>query len=73
MIITKEQFNNQKQVLGGDLWNSYKLHSIAFRKYPDAVKIEYNLGTGLWCDIVYWTNTGEEKQGKVYERDENNF
>jgi hypothetical protein len=69
MTITKAQFLKMKVSLGGDLWNQYKLCAIAFHKFPEAVQIEYNLGTGLWCDIKFIDVDGNEDSGRVYEFD----
>ena len=70
MVVTLEEFKEMKEVLGGDLWNKYKLCKIAFKKYPQAVEIEYSIGTGLWVDIRYKTADGENKTGTVYDGDD---
>lgn len=69
-IVTLEEFKEMKEVLGGDLWNQHKLCRIAFKKYPQAVEIEYSIGTGLWVDIRYKTADGEQKLGTVYDGDD---
>ena len=67
--VTKNQFLAAPEKLGGDLWNQYKLWAIAFSKFPEAIKISYSIGTGLWVDISYETSQGETKSGRVYESD----
>lgn len=68
--ITKDQFLQAKPKNGGDLWNSYKLCRLAFKKYPEAISISYSIGTGLWVDITYKTAKGEVKTGSVYDSDD---
>lgn len=69
MVITKEQFSQMDIKLGGDLWNTYKLCAISFKKFPDAKSIEFSLGTGLWTDLKYVTKTNEIKTGTIFESD----
>lgn len=65
--ITKEQFNKMEPRNGGDLWNMYKLCSIAFKKFPEATSISFSVGTGLWVNIHYTTSSNEIKSGTIYE------
>jgi hypothetical protein len=69
MIITKEEFHKMDIKLGGDLWNTYKLCAISFKKFPDAKSIEFSLGTGLWATIKYTTDNGDSKYGDIFESD----
>lgn len=71
--ITRKQFDSMPQQNGGDLWNQNKLARLAFKKIPDAQKISYSIGTGLWVEVSYETSTGEKKQGTVYDSDDSRF
>lgn len=71
--VTKEEFSKMPEKLGGDLWNQHKLCRIAFKKFPEAVEIEYNIGTGLWVDLTYKTASGEVKEGSIYDGDDDRF
>jgi hypothetical protein len=67
--VTRESFLKMPEKLGGDLWNQYKLCRIAFTKYPEAEKISYSIGTGLWVDLIIITKTGEKKEGRIFDGD----
>lgn len=72
-IRTKEYEKELPFKTGGDLWNENKLCRIAFKKYPQAEKIEYSIGTGLWVSIKYTTKSGEIHEGVIYESDDHKF
>lgn len=68
MIKTKEEFELMHPSNGGDLWNQYKLCKLAFNFYPDATKIEYHIGTGLWVDVVFSFQNGTSKTERIFDR-----
>lgn len=68
--ITREEFNKMAPKVGGDLWNIYKLCDKAFSLSPhiEAIEaIEFNLTTGLWCDVDLISSNGTRKTYRIYE------
>lgn len=68
MIITKEQFNAMPIKHGGDLWNQYKVCRLVFKRHPEAVSFEYNIGTGLWVDFTVSFKDGTVKKDRIYDQ-----
>lgn len=68
-IVTRKQFEQMDEVLGGDFWNQYKLCKYAFSKYPSAESISYSISTGLWVRLTYLDKDGVKHEGAVYGSD----
>lgn len=69
-IITREEFNAMSPVIGGDLWNTYKLCFKAFieaKDDDDVIAIRFDRTSGLWCDVDLISSDGTRKVLRIYE------
>ena len=48
-------------------WNISKLCHVAFAKFPEATEIKDSIGSGLYVDIKYKNEQGQEFQGTIYD------